>query len=252
MQCPRGVFFDLDDTLALTFESPSVQMIDKLIEVLALMPLAIITGRDFPWMARDFLPQITQRGRSEGLYVFPEGAAQGLQWYGAKWQELYGESLSEEDRERIKKAILESVEETGILKDMPVFGERFVQKRAMVAFAALGYDVPADLKYSWDPGNLRRSKLRDAIAAKLPEFDVLMGGATSTDVTKKGVNKSYGVNWLSKHLNIPASEMLYVGDALFPGGNDFVVIETGIQTRITKGPAETLGIIDELLKACTL
>jgi hypothetical protein len=41
--------------------------------------------------------------------------------------------------------------------------------------------------------------------------------------------------------------MLYIGDALFPGGNDEVVKETGIETRQTSGPEETARIIRELL-----
>jgi HAD superfamily hydrolase (TIGR01484 family) len=248
--CPRAILFDLDDTLAESFETPSKEMIERVLRLLARVPVAIVTGRDFPWMARDFLPQIARSGLTDRFFVFPEGAAQCLQWDGTEWKELYGESLSEEDRERIQRAIVESAEETGVLVGLPVFGERFVQKRAMIAFAALGRDVPRDLKYSWDPDNTKRAALRDAIAAKLPEFDVLMGGATSTDITKKGVNKSYGVRWLAQHLSIPAAEMLYVGDALYPGGNDYVVIDTGIQTRSTKGPEETKKIIDELLIAC--
>jgi hypothetical protein len=42
--------------------------------------------------------------------------------------------------------------------------------------------------------------------------------------------------------------MLFVGDALYPGGNDEVVISTGAQTRSTSGPPETNKIIEELLK----
>ncbi len=250
MPCPRAILFDLDDTLAESFETPSPEMIGRVLRLLSHVPVAIITGRDFPWMARDFLPQIARSGLAERFYVFPEGAAQCLQWDGSLWKERYGETLSEEDRAHIEKAILESAEETGVLNGLPVYGERFVQKRAMVAFAALGRDVPRDLKYSWDPNNAKRAALREAIAARLPEFDVLMGGATSTDITKKGVNKSYGVRWLSERLGIPAQEMLYVGDALYPGGNDYVVIETGIQARSTSGPVETQKIIDELLAVC--
>ncbi len=250
MNCPRVAIFDLDDTLAESFESPSKEMIGRIIRLLERIPVAIVTGRDFPWMARDFLPRIVAAGHMEHFHLFPEGAAQCLQWDGREWKELYGWSISDEDRAHIRKEVLKSVEETGVLEGLPCFGEQFVQKRAMVAFAALGTKVPHDLKYSWDPGNKRRATLRDAIAAKLPEFDVLMGGATSTDVTRKGVNKSHGVNWLSKKLGIPASEMLYVGDALYPGGNDEVVTATGIQTREVSGPPETLKVLDELLVAC--
>lgn len=250
MQCPKAALFDLDDTLVETFEAPSPEMLQGILRMLDLMPLAIITGRDFPWMESDFLPQMVHSRNIGRFFVFPEGAAQCRWWDGREWKELYGWALTDDERTRIKKAIAECVEETGVLKGLPVFGEQYVDKKAMIAFAALGLEVPRDLKYSWDPGNVRRAKLRDAIAVKLPEYDVLMGGATSTDVTKKGVNKSHGVRWLSEHLHIPPQEMLYVGDALYPGGNDYVVIETGIQTRSTSGPKETLGIIEELLAAC--
>lgn len=250
MQCPKASLFDLDDTLVESFESPTPEIIDALARLLDLMPVAIITGRDFPWMERDFLPTLTHAQHVERFFILPEGAAQCLQWDGASWKEQYGQAITDDERARIKQAIQESVEETKILEGMPVFGNQYVDKKAMVAFAALGREVPRDLKYSWDPGNSRRAALRDAIAIKLPEYDVLMGGATSTDVTKKGVNKSYGVRWLSEHLHIATRDMLYVGDALYPGGNDHVVIETGVQTRSTNGPRETIAIIDELFAAC--
>jgi hypothetical protein len=92
--------------------------------------------------------------------------------------------------------------------------------------------------------------LKELLDPQLPECEVLLGGATTIDITKRGVDKSYGVTWLSKHLNIPTLEMLYVGDALYEGGNDHVVIKTGIQTRAVSGPPETVQVLDELLAAC--
>jgi hypothetical protein len=46
-------------------------------------------------------------------------------------------------------------------------------------------------------------------------------------------------------ISIP--EMLYIGDALDDGGNDSVVIGTGIKTHEVFGPKETAGIIEEIL-----
>jgi HAD superfamily hydrolase (TIGR01484 family) len=180
----------------------------------------------------------------------PEGSALCFGWENGAWVERYGSSLTDEDRDIITKAIEQSIEETGALEGLPVFGQRFLEKRAQVAFAALGIDVPHDLKYTWDPDNERRLKLHAAVAEKLPQFEVTMGGATSIDIMKKGVNKSLGVRWLSEHLGISAREMLYVGDAFYESGNDAPVIPTGIQTRQTTGPAETLTIIDDLLTSC--
>ena len=250
MQCPKAALFDLDDTLAPSFEALSPKMVEKVRQVLDLMPTAIITGRDFKWMSQDFLPLFAGVPHADRFYLFPEGSAQCFQWDGKLWNEIYGETITDEERAKITQTIKDAVRDTGVLEGMSVFGEQFVQKKAMVAFAALGVKVPTDLKYSWDPGNIRRKTLRDAIAKALPEYDVLMGGATSTDVTKSGINKAYGVRWFAERLNIPTSEMLYVGDALEEGGNDFVVIETGVQTRPTSGPEQTLKIIDEILTSC--
>ena len=241
MQCPKAALFDLDDTLALSFENPSAEMLERLRKLLDYIPVALITGRDFTWMSKDFLPAIVSSPRSDRFYVLTEGAAQCYQWQSGEWKELYGSTISDEEGQKIRKA-----------DGISVSGEQFRRKKAMVAFATTGLDASKDYRYSWDPGNVRRSKLRDAIAKKLPEFDVVMGGATSIDITRKGVNKAYGVRWLAEKLDIAPSEMLYVGDALFEGGNDALVIPTGIQTRQVSGPPETEKVIDELLKVCSV
>lgn len=249
MQRPKAVLFDLDDTLAFSFESPSPEAIAKLLELLRLVPVALITGRGFLWMEADFLDAFAGSPKTADFYVLPEGAAQCLQWDGSMWKEYYGEEIAADEMDRIEEAIRSSVRETGVLEGLPIFGEQFRRKRAMVAFSTVGIDASRELRYSWDPGNVKRAALCAAIARKLPEYDVVMGGATTIDVTRKGVNKAYGVRWLAKHLDCDPSEMLYVGDALFEGGNDAVVIPTGVRTRPTTGPAETLGIIEELIAA---
>ena len=251
MQCPKAALFDLDDTLALSFENPSDSMLERLRKLLDYIPVALITGRDFTWMSRDFLPAIVSSPRSDRFFVLTEGAAQCFQWQDGNWKELYGSTISDGEVQKIRKAVLESVEETGALDGISVSGEQFRRKKAMVAFATTGLDASKEYRYSWDPGNVRRSILRDAIAVKLPEFDVVMGGATSIDITRKGVNKAYGVRWLSEKLGVAPPEMLYVGDALFEGGNDAVVIPTGVQTRSVSSPPETEKVIDELIAACS-
>ena len=44
-----------------------------------------------------------------------------------------------------------------------------------------------------------------------------LGGATSIDVTKPGIDKAYGIKKLQETLGISIKEMIYVGDALFVG-----------------------------------
>ena len=147
--------------------------------------------------------------------------------------------------ESIKKAIEEASHDQDIVD--PRFAPLTLDRETQIAYAAVGLDAPLEAKKTWDPDQMKRKKLKAAIEQKVPDVEVLIGGMTTIDVTKKGINKSYGVNWFSKRLGIPPQEMLYVADALYPGGNDEVVIPTGIKTRSTSGPDETLRIIDEVL-----
>ncbi len=247
MNRPKACLFDLDETLAESFKPPKPEMTAKVKKLLDFVPVGVITGRTFSWIEPDFLPHLVDSRNIDHLYIFPESSTQCFQWNGSAWNELYAFAIGEVERTRIRKAIEDSVEETGTLKDLPQFGSRFLDKTAMISFACLGYQVPSDMKYTWDPGNKRRKILQAAISQKLPDLEVALGGATTIDVTERGQNKTRGVVWLSEHLRIPPQEMFYVGDALYEGGNDQVVISTGIQTKQTSGPEETLSILDGLL-----
>ena len=92
-----------------------------------------------------------------------------------------------------------------------------------------------------------RQKLRESLAQKLPDFAVASGGLTTIDITRQGVTKAYGVKQLATLTSIPITDMLYVGDALGPGGNDAVVLETGVITHTVSGPTETEELIKKLL-----
>ena len=248
VEFPKVALFDLDDTIAPSFEPPSDEMITRVIALLARMPVAIVTGRDFPWMNKDFLPKVAAECAGD-FYVISESGAQCSYWNGSEWQEMYEHAISAEERARIHQAIVAAVEQTGVLAGLQRFGEQFVDRKAAVAFSCTGWLVPKELRDSWDPGNKRRSVLRERLATQLPEYEVMMGGATTVDVTKQGINKAFGIRWLCEHTKIAPEDMLYIGDSLFPGGNDYIVIGTGVQTRATSGPEETLRIIDELLAA---
>ena len=54
-----------------------------------------------------------------------------------------------------------------------------------------------------------------------------LGGTTSVDVTKPGIDKAYGIGKLRDMLSISIQEMIFIGDALFPGGNDYSAKEAG-------------------------
>lgn len=250
MQCPQAMLFDLDDTLAPHLQPVAPAMLQRLLQLVQLMPIAIVTGRDLSRIQTETLSALASSPHASRVYIFPSGSTQGYHCESGQWVRFYAAELSDSDKQTIRTAIEQAVVKTGALEGLPVYGERYVDKGSMLSFAMLGVPLPADVDRTWDPGNARRSALWRSIAQRLPEYDVLMGGVTAIDISRKGVNKSFSVHWLSTELGIPPKDMLFVGDGLFEGGNDAVVVPTGIATRPVTGPEETAGVIDEVLTSC--
>ncbi|OGG50585.1 hypothetical protein A2763_04450 [Candidatus Kaiserbacteria bacterium RIFCSPHIGHO2_01_FULL_54_36] len=251
MQCPRAVFFDLDDTLAESFHPPVPEMLERLRRLLEHVPVAIITGASFQRMHEQFLTSFETHPNISQLYIFPTSSAQAYIYAAGIWELLYDLAITEADREHIKKGIADAVSRIDALKDVPHFGEQIIDKGSQIAYTPVGVEAPKELKDSWDLDGSKRLTLLSLLKDKLPEFEVLMGGVTTIDITRKNVNKAYGVRWLSERLSIPIGEMFYVGDAFSETGNDTVVIPTGVEWRAVSGPAETKRILDELIAACS-
>ena len=76
-----------------------------------------------------------------------------------------------------------------------------------------------------------------------------LGGATSIYVTKHGIDKAYGIRKLRDVLGIAIKEMIFIGDAVFPGGNDYPAKEAGALSIEVKNPHETKRVIETII-AC--
>ena len=115
--------------------------------------------------------------------------------------------------------------------------------------SAVGQEAPVPAKQAWAAAhNAKRKELREILAAKLPNFSVSTGGISSVDITPKGITKAYGIHRLTELTGVSIPDILYVGDALEEGGNDSVVIETGVRTHAVFGPEETRGLIESMLR----
>jgi hydroxymethylpyrimidine pyrophosphatase-like HAD family hydrolase len=124
-----------------------------------------------------------------------------------------------------------------------------------MSYSFLGQDVVAQLgkkgvrlKDEWTKKNTPlKLKIAKMLQKKLSELEVHAAGFTTIDITKRGIDKSYGVRQIEKYLHISIKDMVFIGDALYPGGNDAAAKKTGIQTIATSGPKETIAIIKKIL-----
>ncbi|KND47503.1 MAG: phosphomannomutase [Parcubacteria bacterium C7867-004] len=246
---PRAVLFDLDETLAESKQPITDSMANLLVRLLDATNVAVTSGQKYELVHAHTAGRLPSHANLERLHLLPNCGAGLFLYTDGSWSAGYKNDFSEEEFDSIKAIIEAAMDETGIIdRHSPSYGDRIEHRGPSVALSALGQTAPLEEKLAWDPSHEKRSLLREAIAAKLEGFDVRTGGSTSFDVTRPGIDKAYGVRKLSEHLSIPISDMLYIGDALFPGGNDEVVKTTGIETRATSGPFETARIIEELLE----
>lgn len=248
---PKLVAFDLDGTLAESKQRVTFDMGELLGEMLQKMPLAILSGASFAQFETQLLPTIPDDAHLQNLYLFPTNAARCSVYKDGTWQTQYDKSFDALQKRRIMQALSEAMEECGFTEDIPrpkEWGERIEDRGTQITFSALGQKAPPDEKKRWDPTREKRKPLYDALVKRLPDFSVGLNATTSIDITQKGINKAYGIRQLVHITGISVSEMLYVGDALNEGGNDAVVLETGVHTHEVFGPEETATLIKNILK----
>ncbi|HEY4487484.1 MAG TPA: HAD-IIB family hydrolase [Candidatus Paceibacterota bacterium] len=248
MLCPEVVLFDLDDTLAESFQPPKADMVERLQRLLEHMPVGILSAAGLPRMEQDFLTKIIESTHIERFYVFPNSASECYRFTEGTWHRIYDFEFTEEERSHIKAALEQCSAEIGYRH--PEYEAQLWDRGSQIAYAMINSHAPQDVKKTWDPDLAKRKQLKACLEKTLHDYEILIGGSVTIDITRKDVNKAYGITWLSKELSISPRDMLYIGDALYPGGNDSVVIPTGVQTKQTSGPAETLSIIDEILRSC--
>jgi HAD superfamily hydrolase (TIGR01484 family) len=156
--------------------------------------------------------------------------------------------LTEEESNKVISAIHVTAGLLGYWPDEP-YGEVIENRGSQVTFSALGQDAPIELKEAWDKNGSKREQFRKTLASLLLEFDVRSGGSTSIDVTKVGIDKSHGMDELIKRSYLSPDDVLFVGDRLEPGGNDYPVVRTGVNCYPVDSPEDTLQLIKDLLKA---
>lgn len=247
MKC---VVFDLDGTLAESKQPVGSSMVDRLRKLLRRYDVAVISGGAWPQFQTQLLAQLTlDPEEAARLYLFPTSATSFYMHLDGAWQAVYAEQLPEDDRNRIFAAFKQAFADTGFEHPRKTWGPQLEDRGTQVTFSALGQLAPVEFKKTWDPTFSKRLIVMERLIQLLPDFEVRTGGSTSIDVTKKGIDKKYGIEQIERQLGVPISEMVFVGDALFPGGNDFPVKATGIATVAVTGPDEAMSFIDGLLSA---
>jgi phosphomannomutase len=241
------IVFDLDGTLAASKSSLDAEMSTLLYELLAVVKVAVISGGAWLQFEKQLLSYLPQDERLTNLSLLPTCGTTFFQ-YAREWKKLYSEDFNADEKEKIVSSLKKAIAEAGY-SVARTWGETIEDRGSQVTYSALGQQAPLEEKEKWDADFAKRTKIKAILDTLIPEFSVRMGGATSIDVTKAGIDKAYGMRKLREILGISFKEMIFIGDALFPGGNDYPVEQAGVTSIHVQCPHETKRVIEAII-AC--
>mgnify|MGYP000878549801 FL=1 len=250
------IAFDLDNTLAESKSQIPDTMAEALGRLLDKYDVCIISGGRFEQFIKPVVSRLDVSGEQLGrLHIMPTCGTRYYRYDDIKdeWKVMYQNDLSEDQKKRIRAALERGAKQLGMWEDKP-YGEIIEDRGSQMTYSALGQDIGEMLgeegikrKYAWDPDMKKRKELRDLIAPELDDLEVRVGGITSLDVTLPGVDKAYGMRKLIEEMGISKEEILFVGDMLMEGGNDYPVKVMGIDTITVRDYQDTPFVVEGII-----
>ena len=178
------------------------------------------------------------------LFLLPASGTSLYTYKEGKWGCEYSLDFTQEQKNKIIEAMM-SVHKPR--KNVKIYGNIIDDRGSQITLSALGQEAPLSVKKRWDPTMAKRIKLVKKLQAILPDFEIRAGGASSVDVTFKGIDKSYGIRKILEYLDIPPQRALFIGDAIFEGGNDYPVKKTGVDYISVGDPGGTYLVVKDIV-----
>ncbi|MET4640093.1 HAD-IIB family hydrolase [Mycetocola sp. 2940] len=244
----RLVAFDLDDTLAPSKSPMDPRMSQLLADLLNVVPVCIISGGQFAQFKMQAIDNLPESGSThlERLHLMPTCGTQYFRFENETWEQIYAENLTDDEKSRALAAVETRAKELGFWES-DTWGPILEDRGSQITFSALGQAAPVPAKQAWDPTGEKKNTLREAVAADIPDLEVRSGGSTSVDITRKGIDKAYGMKKLAELTGIPLDDMLFVGDRLDENGNDYPVKALGVRCEAVEDWEDTARFIEALI-----
>lgn len=248
---PKQVIaFDLDGTLAESKSALPDRMGELMIQLLDRYQVCVISGGKFGQFEKQLLANLHATPiQLERLHIMPTCGTR-YHTYNLStgdWDLNYAEDFTKEEKAKIVAALEEGIDELDLREKEP-WGDLIEDRGSQITFSALGQEAPVHAKEAWDPDSKKKHALRSVVAEKIPEFEVRTGGSTSIDITKLGIDKAYGMRRLIELTEVPQEDILFVGDRLEEGGNDYPVKAMGIDSIAVTKWQDTALVVETLVK----
>jgi phosphomannomutase len=250
------IVFDLDGTLTPSKSSADREMAELLLQLLEKKRAAVIGGGKYGQFKDQLLAKLPRRDiRLQNLSLFPT-TSNAFYRYRSGWKNVYNLVLPKQEKIKIRKAFKEVLDDINYVPPKKIYGPTLEDRGTQMSWSPLGQEVVTvrgakgiRMKERWKKeNNPVRFKIAKLLQKKLPHLEIHVGGLTTIDITRKGIDKAYGVRQIKKHLHMPIDKMVFIGDALYPSGNDYAAKKSGIQCVAVRGPKDTKRIIRQILQ----
>jgi phosphomannomutase len=250
----KVIAFDLDGTLAESKSPADDKMVKLLDRLLDKFQVCVISGGKFEQFHKQLLSKLdVSPQKLKSLHLMPTCGTRYFHFEDGEWKMVYAEDFTDVEKQKITDALNQGFDDLE-MRQQKVYGEQVEDRNSQITFSVFGQDIVdvlgvegVAIKEAWDPDNAKKNQLRDYIAPLIPEFEVRVGGVTSIDVTKQGIDKAYGMKKLTELLNITKEDILFIGDRLQEGGNDYPVKQAGIDSIEISNWRETAVTVEAII-----
>jgi HAD superfamily hydrolase (TIGR01484 family) len=243
------IAFDVDGTLTMSKTLITESMANLIKELIKQKMVIAIAGGSFRQMEIQFLPPFLNDDRMipfiHNFTLLPTSGSQRYQYDEIKkiWMLTDKEPLSVDVKEKAIK-LLQYVIDSGLYEIPPNPAGHIIEDRdTQITFTPNGQQAPVEVKMAFDPDRKKREKIKAFLEPQLPEVSILINGTSSIDILTKGFNKAVGLNRFLNSIGCDKTDVIFIGDGIFLGGNDYSVYEAGFDTIKVKDPKETESII---------
>lgn len=245
----QAIICDLDDTLAYSKTPIDSEMGELVGKQLKTKYVAIVSGGSYEQFQEQVVKHIHTQAQYylKNLLLFPTSATSFYRFKNG-WEKVYEAKLTPNQKKIIMTAFEDVLKESEFKTMEGPFGKIIEDRDSQITFSALGQKAPLNLKQKYDPTHEKRNKIVKKLkeSGKLSDFEIVIGGTTSIDVYPKPYNKGYCVEAIRKYCGVEKNNMVFIGDALYEGGNDSIMLKTGIECIPVSGPEDTKAVIRKI------
>lgn len=239
--------FDMDGTLTESKRPLTKVQADTFSSFAQKHKTAVISGAEFSQMRKQFISKLPKGKKTPEFIALPVNG--GEMWVIDKreWKRVYQKPFSPPLKRKVREAIKKMEKEFDEILPKKKWGAVVEDRGSQITYSALGAKAPISAKHKWDPKEIKRLKMSRYIKKLLPQCEVGVAGMTSIDITPKGLTKEFGVRSGMRFARVTAKDTVFIGDAVFKGGNDAPAIRTGASVMKVKNPKETYALIRDIV-----